>query len=191
VVSYYVSLASSLLSAAVGAWLVYYFGLRVQRQHAFAERQLAEFYGPMVAIHKQIRAKSNLRVAISEAAGKAWREQVSARGIPGTESVTAEDSFAPFREIIEYNNRQLADELLPAYRQMLSLFTERYHLADPDTREFYEQFLQYVEIWNRVMAESLPESVLEKLDHHEANLKVFYDHLELRLQQIQDVLRRR
>jgi hypothetical protein len=31
---------------------------------------------------------------------------------------------------------------------MLTLFTDRYHLADADTRAFYPQFLEFVEIWN-------------------------------------------
>ena len=71
-----------------------------------------------------------------------------------------EERFAPFKRIIEYDNEQLRAELLPKYREMLTLFTERYHLAATDTRAFYQSFLEFVEIWNRWLAESLPAEVL-------------------------------
>jgi len=192
-VSWYLSLASSVLSAVAGAWLVYFFGLRqlaAQRRLGFAERQLAEFYAPLVAIQKQIRAKSDVRAKVSEAANQAWQEECQSRRASSGASSDDADPIEPYKKMIEYGNQQLKDELLPAYRQMLDLFTGRYHLADPETRAFYEQFLEFVEIWNRWLSSSLPASVLKRLNHKEAHLKPFYEHLEEKLNQLQGVLKR-
>jgi hypothetical protein len=60
-----------MLSAPVGAVIVYVFGIRnlsVQRRNAFIEKQLSEFYSPIAGCRKRIRAKSELREKISGAA---------------------------------------------------------------------------------------------------------------------------
>lgn len=97
-----------------------------------------------------------------------------------------EERFAPFNKIIEYENDQLKTEIVPMYRQMLALFTEKYHLAAPETRAFYQEFLEFVELWNRWLAESLPGAVMEKLDHREGKVQPFYEQLEFRMQQLQN-----
>jgi hypothetical protein len=67
-----------------------------------------------------------------------------------------DELFAPYRKIFEYDNRQLTVELIPLYRKMLDVFTEHYWLADSDTRAYYQEFLEFVEVWERFLAESLP-----------------------------------
>jgi hypothetical protein len=101
-----------------------------------------------------------------------------------------EQRFAPFKRIIEYDNDQLRAELIPKYREMLALFTDRYHLAAPETRAFYQEFLEFVEVWNRWLSDSLPPEVLDKLAHTEDRVKPFYEHLELKMQQVQDEIAR-
>ena len=180
------SLLQSVVSGLVGAGVVYYFGIRqlvVQRRLAFAERQLVEFYAALAGIRKQIRAKSELRLKVSQAAESAWQEICAS--YEGQRMHDHEERFAPFRERIEYDREQFQSELLPKYREMLALFTERYYLAASDTRTFYQPFLEFVEIWNRWMAKSLPHEVLEKLDHGEENVRPFYEHLESKMEQLQ------
>ncbi len=184
---WYVPLLNSLLGALVGAWVVYYFGVRqlvAQRRLGFVERQLTEFYAPLAGLRKQIRAKGELRVKISSAADAAWRDICVSYGDQPIHDHEAR--FAPFKKIIDYENEQLKGELVPMYRQMLVLFTERYHLADADTRAFYEGFLEFVELWNRWLAESLPAEVVERLDHREEKVKPFYDHLEAKVHSLQE-----
>ncbi len=188
---WYLPILNPLLSALVGAVVVYYFGIRhlvIQRRAAFRERQLGEFYAPMAGIRKQIRAKSELRLKISDAADAAWQDICKSYG--DRPMFDDEQRFAPFKKIIDYENEQLKAELIPKYREMLTLFTDRYHLAAPDTRAFYQEFLEFVEIWNRWLADSLPREVLEKLGHTENKVKPFYDHLESKMQQLQDELAR-
>ena len=188
---WYVPILSSLLSGLVGAAVVYYFGIRqlvIQRRLAFMERQLVEFYAPLTGIQKQILAKSEIRTKVSAAANTAWQEiceRYSEQPLPNHEQ-----RFEPFKKIIEYDNEQLKIELIPKYEEMLKIFTERYHLAAKETRVFYAEFLEFVEIWNRYLAESLPPEVLRKLEHGEEKILLFYEHLESKMQQLQNEISR-
>lgn len=188
---WYAPILSSILGALVGAWVVYYFGIRqlvLQRRLAFTERQLAEFYAPLAGLRKQIRAKSELRTRISSAADAAWRDLCESYG--GHPMVDHDTRFAPFKKIIDYENEQLKGELVPMYRQMLALFTERYHLADGSTRGYYEGFLEFVELWNRWLADSIPAEVIERLDHREDKVQPFYEHLEAKVSELQEKIAR-
>lgn len=188
---WYLLILIPLLSGLFGSWLVYYFGVRqllIQHRSAFRERQLAEFYAPLAGIRKQIRAKSELRVKISAAANEAWQDICVSYG--DRPMLNDEERFAPFEKLIDYNNEQLKTELVPKYREMLTLFTDRYHLAEPDTRAFYQEFLEFVEIWNRWLAGSLPATVVEKLGHEEEKVKPLYEHLESKMQLLLDEITR-
>jgi len=188
---WYAPILNTVLGALVGAVVVYYFGIRhlqIQRRLAFRERQLAEFYAPLGGLRKQIRAKSELRLKISNAADAAWQD--ICKSYAGNPMLDHEERFAPFKRITEYDNEQLQVELMPKYREMLALFTERYHLAAPETRAFYQEFLEFVEVWNRWLSNSLPREVLGKLEHTEEKVKPFYEHLESKMQQLQDEIAR-
>lgn len=76
------------------------------------------------------------------------------------------------------------------YREMLTLFTNNYHLADADTRAFYSPFLEFVGIWNMWLAESLEPDFPRKLGHAEVNVKPFYAHLEAKMQALQNEIAR-
>jgi hypothetical protein len=184
---WYGPILNSLLGALVGAWVVYYFGVRqlvTQRRLGFVERQLTEFYAPLAGLRKQIRAKSELRLKISKAADGAWRDICNSYG--GQPVHDHEVRFAPFKKIIEYENEQLKNELVPMYRQMLALFTERYHLADAETRSHYDGFLEFVELWNRCLLDSIPGEVVQRLGHSEDKVKPFYDYLEAKVVALQE-----
>lgn len=112
-VTWYEPLLNTLLSALVGAAVVAFFAVRqlqIQRRLSFRDRQLTEFYAPLAGIRKQIRAKSELRVKISDAANGAWQEICRASARP---MLDHERRFAPFKKITEYENDQLkADPML-------------------------------------------------------------------------------
>ena len=170
------SFLSSIPSGLIGAAVVYYFGLRQrakERRFSFLERQLTEFYAPLAGLRKQIRTKSELRAKIQ-----------------GLYDGDDERDFKAFEATIDYHNKQLQEDLLPKYREMLTLFTNRYHLADADTRAYYPVFLEYVEIWNIGLAKAVSAEILRQLDHREEKAKPFYEHLESRMQQLQDEIAR-
>jgi hypothetical protein len=78
--------------------------LRYEKRLEFVSRQLGEFYSPMLAYHQAIRAKSDLRLKIHQAADPAWRETCAGSPKPFLDSQKA---FEPFEKIIQYDNRQL------------------------------------------------------------------------------------
>lgn len=186
------AIVAPLVSGLVGAAIVYHFGvrqLRVQRRMTFAERQLSDFYAPLAGMRTQILAKSEVRLRVSQAANLAWHN--ICRSYRDQIMHDHEERFAPFKKIIEYENKQLESELIPVYRKMLELFTAQYHLADPDTRSHYQEFVEFVEIWNRSLEGALPGEVLQVLRHDEEKLKRFYAHVESRMQQLQDEIAQR
>jgi hypothetical protein len=176
-----------ILSALTGASIVYIFGIRqllIQRRNAFIEKQLSEFYSPIAGYRKRIRTKSELRERISAAANEAWQEICADDPLADSASQTR-DLFAPFKKITEYDNDQFRGELMPLYRKMLDVFTEKYWLADPDTRSHYQDFVEFVEIWERHLVRSIPGEVITKLGHTEKNVHQFYEHLEQKISDLQ------
>lgn len=172
---------AGLAGVVIGAWLT---GRRErsQRRLAFVEMQLNDFYSPILGLRNEIRMRSELRVRIHDTADVVWRElcentrQVSVEAL-GDLSRTRGPEFT---KLIDYDNKQLQEELLPAYRQMAKLFRKNLWLADPDTREHYQHLIEFIELWDRWLAKSIPAEVIERLGHSEDNLKPFYDHLRQR-----------
>jgi len=182
------TLLMQILSALVGAAIVYVFGIRklsVQLRNAFIERQLAEFYSPIVGYRKRIRTKSELREKISDAANASWQDICAQYREANQIMHNHEELFAPYKAIIEYDNQQFREELMLLYRKMLNVFTDKYWLADEDTRAYYQEFLEFVEIWERFLAEALPDDVVKKIGHTENKLHPFYEHLEQKLSALQ------
>ena len=173
----------SIPSGLVGAAVVYYFGIRKSakdRRFAFIERQLAEFYAPLAGLRKQIRAKSELRLKVFNATESALDSRY----------LTDEEDRRG-TAVIDYHNKQFNEDIMPKYREMLGLFTDRYHLADADTRAFYPAFVEFVEIWNMSLAQSLTRGALKQLDHREENVKPLYEHIEAKMQHLQEEISQR
>jgi len=134
----------------------------------------------MLGLRNEIQMRGELRVQIQTAADAAWRglaKETRRNGVRAPEQFSAERE-PEFKKLIEYDNTQLERELLPAYRRMVSLFRDNYWLADLDTRGFYQQLVQFVELWERWLADAIPWEVIERLGHSEENLQAFYAHLE-------------
>ena len=157
--------------------------VKTQKKLDFIERQLREFYSPMLGFRKEILAKSELRVKISKAANEAWRQTCERSPKPFDNH---EEEFEPYKRIIEYDNAQLRDELLPLYKRMLSTFSANYWLAEPETRKWFTELCEFVELWERWLSTAIPADVIEKLDHREEKLYPFYEELEKRM----DILRK-
>ncbi|MAB51577.1 MULTISPECIES: hypothetical protein [unclassified Marinobacter] len=178
-------------SALVGALVVYIFGVRkssIDVRNAFFQKQLSEFYSPIAGYRKRIQSKSEIREKVSSVAQEAWKEAVAKRNPAWETKDEREKEFEPYGKIIEYDNAQLREELIPLYREILRIFTEKYWLADEDTREYYESFSEFIEIWERYLSEALPSNVLIKLHHSEEELHGFYEHVERKLSHLQHAI---
>lgn len=163
----------STITPFLAGWMGLKFGLRQlkeERRLAFIEKQLNEFYSPLLGMHKVIREKSILRLKISKAGDKGWKENVHNGQNP---------SIEPIKDEIAYDNRQLMEEFIPTYKKMLDIFRDQYWLAEPTTRCFFGDFVEYVEIWNRFIKRGVSMISLEGIGgHHEEKLQPFYDELE-------------
>jgi hypothetical protein len=170
---------AGLLGVAVGAWLT------ARREHTrrkldFIETRLKEFYSPMLGLRTEILAFSDVRLKIQNATHKDLARLSADDSASGMRKLEAAMKADKHEQQIEYNNEQLRKQLIPGYRKMVDLFRDKYWLADTDTKEFYPKLVEYVEIWNRNEANSMPVGVLKLLNYEEANLHPFYEHLQQR-----------
>lgn len=169
----------------ISTFLAGFFGLlyglkqvKVQKRLSFIEKQLNEFYSPLLGCRTEILCKSKVRLKIELAANESWKELCERKDKRGLDDFDVDKAYEPYGKIIEYNNNQLRQDLLPKYRNMLSIFTENYWLAQSDTRKWYSELCEFIEIWDRCMSDSLPNDVVRKLEHHENKLNSFYEDLE-------------
>lgn len=152
--------------------------VKTQKKLDFIERQLREFYSPLLGCRKEIHAKFVLRWKVSQAADKAWKEVCERSPKP---FLNHEKEFEPYKKMIEYDNEQFKNELLPLYRKMLLTFRENYWLAEPETSKWYSELCDFVELWERWISSNIPGEVIRKLDLDERKLEPFYKELEDRI----------
>ena len=93
-----------------------------------------------------------------------------------------------FNKIIQYDNKQMEEVDLPAYSQMLELFTSKLHLAEASTRAHLPALVEFIERWNRVSKHTLPGEVVEKIGASEENLMPLYLDLEQHFRRLQAAL---
>ena len=179
---------AGLAGVSLGAWLTGRREMR-QRRHQFISDQLRHFYSPLLGIRSEIKMRSDLRLRISHAADSEWRALCEFMEPAGPEALRdlTERRSTEFERIIEYDNQQLAEKLIPAYKQMVVIFRENMWLAETETRAHFGKLIEFVEIWERWLARSLPAEVLQRLQHSEEQLHPLYAHL----QQKHDELRNR
>ena len=151
-----------------------------QRRLAFVEKQLADFYAPMLGIRNEIHSRGDLRVRVHDAANVVWRELCEQARASGEEASRdlIENRRTEFRKLIEYDNKQLTEESIPAYKRMATIFREKLWLAEPETVAYYQQLIDFIEIWDRWLDKSIGPEILEKLNNEEEALYPFYQDLE-------------
>lgn len=179
-----ISITAPAIAGLGGVWIGALLTSRQQKEQrklAFIEKQLRYFYSPLLGIRNEVRMLNELQVKISKSADANWQKICK-------ETHQADDfdfidkemgkRREQFKRIIDYNNKQLTESLLPSYSRMVSIFREYYYLAVPSTCKYFCPLLEYVDIWDRWLANSIPNEVIEDLDHGERVLHPFYDEIE-------------
>lgn len=186
---------AALAGVIIGAWLTTR-RERAQRKLEFIEKQLKYFYSPLLGLRNEIKMLAQLRVRLHQAADEAWQtlcEEARKKGEDEIEKLSlkklSNERSVKFARLIDYDNKQLQEILLPAYRKMAELFRENFWLADSDTRDYYQPLIEFVEIWNRWLDRSIPPEVLERLEPSEQKLIPFYEHLQERHDSIRDKIK--
>jgi len=169
--------ASGLLGVIIGGWITSH-NQRVERQHAHKREQLEKFYSPLIGMRDDIRSKSELRLKLHSAGNIAWQKQFQGVTEGWEKQIISEKQKDKFDKLLAYSDTQLKEDLVPIYRKMLELYTTNMWLAEPSTLTFHFVLTEFVEIWNRFLAGSLPQEVLAEIDHSEGNLKSFYEDLQ-------------
>jgi len=184
-------IALIIVSALVGAWVTHRLS-RYQQRHAFIEQQLREFYSPLLGLREEIRLKGVLRVRVHATSDEEWRrlcEETRRMHDPIDASYRLSKERAPdFVKVVEYDNDQLRNVILPSYRQMLVIFRERRWLADSETKQYLPALTEFVDLWDRWLSKTIPWEVIEKLRHSEQDLLPFYEHLEKKHDELRRIL---
>ena len=183
-----ISAGAGLAGVLIGSWLTTR-REREERRQRFIQRQLEEFYAPFCALRQEIRAKGEARVRVSKASAAEWAALFEGVESPEQKQEIEACHKDQFESIVTYNNKQLADEHVPGYRKMLDLFREKLWLVERSTRIHYPTLVEFVEVWNRRVAGSLPASVAEKMGHGEENLDSLYEDAERHRDQLQRKLK--
>lgn len=182
---------SGLGGVAIGAWLTARQG-RKQRKYAFVEKQLREFYSPLLGIRLEIRMRSELRARIHTVANNQWKKlcaEAREAGGPDQLRKLSDERFPEFKRLTEYDNRQLTEELLPAYRQMIDIFRKNLWLAEPETQRHFGKLVEFIDLWDRWIDKAIPPEVIEALQHGEESLYPFYEHLEQAHRELQGMIK--
>jgi hypothetical protein len=180
---------AGLFGVAVGGYLSAR-SQRIDRKHRFVRDQLGEFYGPMLAAWMQIKTKRALSIEIMAEADSAWRETIG-RANTNIDAVQKimDDRFPAFEKITDYNNRQFLEDTIPAYRRMVELFTSKMHFAESSTRQYFRELVEFTEVLNRSVSNSIPREVSSRIDTSDAKLGSFYAEIESTFEKLQKALR--
>ena len=184
-------LGSGLL-AIISAYLAYRFARRqnrLDRSLAFVREQVTSFYAPMVGLRRRIAAQSLLRKELDDAASVDWRAIADKHLASAPDGSTLGREFVPFDRMFDYNNRELVQDLIPRYVELLDLFTKNYWLAESSTQIHYQELVRFVGLWQRHLDKSLPVGVLDRVGHSEDRLKPLYDDLEATLARLTATLK--
>jgi hypothetical protein len=168
----------------VGGWIGSYITnwMTIRRETAartvqFRKQQLEQFYGPLLAMHKEIRARSELRVKLQEAIDAGHIKDMLHAGPGKTEE--ASDAHVPaILTNIRDENETFRGVLMPRYREMIDVFRDKMWLAEPETRKYFKTLIEFVDVWDKILADKLPHSIAPAIGHTEENLKPFYQHIE-------------
>jgi hypothetical protein len=163
---------------------------RRTRQLEFTQKQLAEFYSPLLALRAETHAEGVLRKHIGDKADVAWRHLVeeSERMSPAEGRKLIDERKPEFMKVIEHDNATALEVLLPAYRKMVALFRDNMWLADDDTVEFYPQVVTYVSGLSRVLEKTVPVELVAHIATSEKELDPFYAHLRVRHDELRAII---
>lgn len=160
-----VSAIAALLGVLIGGAITYY-NQKKERQHRRFQEQLG-FYGTLLGMRMEIRAKSEVRERIRSLSRVAYDNEIKQAG----NDVTAREKISKeYGKVLQYDGEQLTEELVPLYREMLAHWNKNMALAEPSTQKHYKVFVEYVEVWNRMLKMTLTAEVMWEIEHQEENL---------------------
>jgi hypothetical protein len=142
---------SIVAALGVGGWIgsVINNWMTIRRETAaravqFRKQQLEQFYGPLLAMHKEIRARSELRVKLQEAIDAQHMEDMLHAG-PGKTEEASDARLPAILTNIWDENETFRNVLMPRYHEMIDVFRDKMWLAEPETREYFKNLIEFVD----------------------------------------------
>jgi hypothetical protein len=179
-ISIVVPAISGLLGVAVGAFVTTR-RETLNRKYKFIEKQITDFYSPLLAIRMNLKATGELRLRISNTADSEWRKLCARfEGQPDELRKLSETRGKNFSKIIDYNNEKLRNEDIPAYHKMIDIIQDNMWLAEKSTITHFPELIEFVDLWDRFVKETLPGEVVQALGHSEKSLYPLYEDLQQR-----------
>ncbi|MFZ0687246.1 MAG: hypothetical protein WAM89_17015 [Terriglobales bacterium] len=169
---------SALVGVVIGAYLSAWLNERRekgQRRYAFRERQLREFYSPLLSLRTEVKVRMELWNEICDQSDSLRDPSVN-RGLENANRVPSETHTEHVRELFGLANK------------MLSIFRDNLCLADSETRPFYETLLKYVWVWEKQLTPSIPAAITYNMNDREPDMKPFYDHLKSKHDELREPL---
>jgi hypothetical protein len=183
-----ISAGWGLVGVIAGSWLTGQHQ-RIERRNGRIKEQLMEFYAPLRGMRADIKAKSDLRVKVDAIAGAEWQQKFAGVYDPGAKKQIDEGVWPAYEKLIQYSDEQLKNDIIPMYRKMVEHFMSHMGYAEESTIAHYPAFVEFVEIWNRFLANSLPREVAERLSQAEKNLYPLYDDIEMNAKHFSEKLK--
>lgn len=180
-VSIFIPSIAGFLGVLIGAWLSTT-RERSQRRYEFVQRQLRDFYSPILGLYIENQAICATQAKISATANEVWRGSCAElrqtyKAEENLERFSTERGPA-FARITDYNNKQMAEQVNANYRQIVRIFRENLWLAEPETRGYFGMVLEYSDLSERWTGQSIPREVVGKLEHIERGLTPFFEHIQ-------------
>jgi hypothetical protein len=172
-----VSASAGLVGVAIGAWLTRWRD-RDERRYAFLRRQLEEFYAPFCALRDEIGARGVVRLKVSRATDADWRAAFEGNLSVDAKQRIAEEKRPTLHRAIDYDNEQLRTTTIPAFKAMLALFHDKLWLVEQSTRQHYPALVEFVDVWDRFLAEAVPSTLPMEMGHGEEQLRGLYEDVE-------------
>ena len=66
---------------------------------------------------------------------------------------------------LQDENETFKEVLMPRYREMINVFREKMWLADPQTRTFFRDLVEFVDVWDKILVNKLPSSFAPAIGH--------------------------
>jgi hypothetical protein len=159
-----VSALSALIGVLIGGWITTR-NQKIDRQQRRLQEQL-NFYGTLLGMRKEIRAKSEVRKRIQDLSRAAYDNELKmAEGDPVVKKRISSERWPEYEKGFQYDEKQLTEELVPLYGEILALWSKNMALAEPSTQAHYGVFVEYVEVWNRALKKTLVAEVLWEIRH--------------------------
>lgn len=182
---------SGLLGALIGGYITSHNQTKQRRYNRMSE-QIDGFYAPLLGLRMQILAKSETRLKMYGATGRAWIElMVRTDSLKVEDKIKLEEEHFPvYERAVEEGNRELIEKIIPLYREMIKHFEANVGLAKPTTLNYFGALVEFVEIWDQWLNKTIPKDALKFLGHSEDNLKPFYQDLSMHLNSLNCELNR-